>query len=143
MTPIEQFEDWAAICETKARYCRFLDTKRWEDWASIFTEDLVLDTTAAGGPITVGREVSIAAVRSVIETARTAHQVHTPEIALDGDRAEVIWAMQDRVVFDDGTGLVGYGHYHETYVKQDGVWKIAKSSLTRLHIDPLAGPGAS
>jgi hypothetical protein len=27
MTP--NFADWVAICETKARYCRCLDTKDW------------------------------------------------------------------------------------------------------------------
>ena len=43
------FEDWQAICETKARYCRCMDTKDWLGWADVFTEDLVLDSTPAGG----------------------------------------------------------------------------------------------
>lgn len=43
------FADWVAICETKARYCRVMDTKDWAGWANCFTEDLVLDTSPAGG----------------------------------------------------------------------------------------------
>lgn len=132
----EDFEDWVAITETKARYCRFLDTKQWDAWATVFTEDLVLDTSEAGGGSAItGRAAAIAMVRQSIETATTAHHVHNPEIAIDGARAEVIWAMQDRVLFDSGHGLTGYGHYTETYVKQDGQWRIARLKLTRLHID--------
>lgn len=130
-----------AICELKARYCRLLDTKQWNAWAELFTEDLVLDTSEAGGPPPVpGRDQALALVRGVIETARTAHQVHTPEIQIEGDTAEGIWAMQDRVVFDDGTALTGYGHYTETYVRHGGEWKIARSKLTRLHVDFTPAP---
>jgi ketosteroid isomerase-like protein len=129
-------DDRIAICETKARYCRLLDTKQWDAWASLFTEDFVLDTSEAGGPPPIeGRAAAIASVRAVIETARTAHQVHTPEITLAGDTAQAIWAMQDRVVWDNGQSLTGYGHYTETYVRQGGAWKIAISKLTRLHLD--------
>lgn len=139
----QSLNDRDAISELKARYCRFLDTKQWDAWGDLFTEDFVLDTSEAGGPPpVVGRDVAVAMVRKSIETARTAHQVHTPEITIAGDMAEAIWAMQDRVVFDDGHGLVGYGHYTERYRKQDGVWKIAGSKLTRLHMD-LTGPSQS
>jgi len=128
--------DRDGICELKARYCRFLDTKQWDAWAGLFVEDLVLDTSEAGGPpAIIGREQAIAMVRANIETARTAHQVHNPEITIAGDTAFGIWAMQDRVVFDNGSGMTGYGHYTETYVKRAGEWKIATSKLTRLHID--------
>lgn len=139
---IDEINDRIAIQELKARYCRFLDTKQWDAWAALFTDDLVLDTSEAGGPPPIaGREAAIASVRAVIETARTAHQVHTPEIIIDGDTASGIWAMQDRVVFQSGDSLTGYGHYTEAYVKRDGAWKIAASKLTRLHLDFSAAAG--
>ncbi|MFT3965615.1 MAG: nuclear transport factor 2 family protein [Sphingobium sp.] len=139
MTTATDHDDRIAISEVKARYCRFLDTKQWDAWGALFTEDFVLDTSAAGGPAPIiGRDAAVATVRRSIETARTAHQVHTPEIAIDGDTADAIWAMQDRVVFDNGHGLVGYGHYTERYVKQGGQWRIASSKLTRLHLDRTA-----
>jgi hypothetical protein len=31
--------------------------------------------------------------------------------------------------------LRGYGHYHETYEKVDGQWRITSSTLTRLRED--------
>jgi SnoaL-like domain len=137
---IDDMHDRIAICETKARYCRFLDTKQWDAWTSLFTEDFVLDTSEAGGPPPIaGRDAAVASVKAVIETARTAHQVHTPEMAIGGDTARAIWAMQDRVVWDNGQSITGYGHYMETYVKRAGEWKIASSKLTRLHLDFAAG----
>jgi hypothetical protein len=29
----------------------------------------------------------------------------------------------------------GWGHYHETYVKGDGGWRIQTLTLTRLRVD--------
>ena len=139
-----EFDDYVAICNTKARYCRFLDEKNWDSYQDIFTEDVVLDTRPSGGGEICGRDQLVHMVRRSIETAETCHQVHSPEIDMvEADVAEVIWAMQDRVVWDDAgaraTGtksLTGYGHYRERYLRcSDGQWRIARSTLTRLHMD--------
>ena len=134
-------EDRIAICDLKARYCRLLDTKRWEEWSALFTDDFVLDTSEAGGPPPItGRHAAVASARSLIEVARTVHQVHTPEIEIEGDSAKGIWAMQDRLVFPSGDSATGYGHYTETYAKRDGTWRIASSKLTRLLVDFTPAP---
>jgi hypothetical protein len=146
----QDISDRIAICEVKARYCRFLDTKQWDAWGDLFTDDFVLDTSEASGPPPItGRDTAVKMVRQAIETARTAHHVHSPEIAIAGETASAIWAMQDRVIFDGGHGLMGYGHYAETYEKSGGRWRIASSKLTRLLIDltteadvPIAAAGA-
>jgi hypothetical protein len=133
---IDALADRIAICELKARYCRLLDTKQWDAWSDLFAEDFVLDTSEAGGPPPIaGRMAALASVRAFIETARTVHQVHSPEISIDGDLAHGIWAIQDRVVLDSGSSLTGYGHYMESYTKRDGTWRIATSKLTRLFVD--------
>lgn len=144
MTEIEKLAAALAISQVKARYCRFLDTKDWDGYAGLFTEDFELDVSAGTSlPVIRGRQAALAQIRSSIGTARTAHQVHSPEIEFkNGDEAAVIWAMQDRVLWDAEraarlgvAGLTGYGHYHERYVRQNGEWKIAASRLTRLHLD--------
>jgi hypothetical protein len=33
------------------------------------------------------------------------------------------------------TRLTGYGHYHETYVREDGAWKIATTRITRIRVE--------
>ncbi len=145
------FADWVAICETKARYCRLMDTKDWAGWADCFTEDLVLDTAPAGGIRVEGRDEAIRYVRSSIDTAKTAHQVHNPEIVFadDGDSASVIWAMNDRVEMAEDRraavgelGHTGYGHYREHYVRcPDGKWRIKTSQLSYLQFDSRPLPG--
>jgi hypothetical protein len=82
-----------------------------------------------------GRDAVVASVRGSIGTAKTAHQVHSPEIAIDGDSATAIWAMEDRVVWEGGRALTGWGHYHERYVRTAAGWRIAEQKLTRLHMD--------
>jgi hypothetical protein len=143
------FADWVAICEVKARYCRLMDTKDWAGWADCFTEDLVLDTTPAGGYRIDGREAAIAMVRRSIETAKTAHHVHNPEVSFIGeDEADVIWAMQDRVEMAADRheelgeiGHTGYGHYREKYVRcADGKWRIKSTAMSYLHYDRHPGP---
>ena len=132
-------QDWMALNEAKARYCRFLDTKDWANFTELFTEDYEMDVSEGSQlPIIRGREAAIKQVRSSIETAKTAHQVHSPEISIRGDEATVIWAMQDRVVWAaDKPSIVGYGHYHERWRREAGEWKIAALRLTRLHMDVL------
>ena len=36
---------------------------------------------------------------------------------------------------DNFERLTGYGHYHETYRIEDGAWRIATLTLTRLKLD--------
>ncbi|WP_373083199.1 nuclear transport factor 2 family protein [Zhongshania sp.] len=139
MTDCTTIEDWIALSEAKARYCRFLDTKDWASFTELFTEDYEMDVSEGSQvPVIRGRAAAIKQVRASIETARTAHQVHSPEMDINGDEASVIWAMQDRVVWaEDKPSIVGYGHYHERWRREGGEWKIAALRLTRLHMDIL------
>lgn len=125
------FPDWLAICNLKAAYCRMLDIKDWEGFAALFTQDCVIDTSASGGTVEQGRDRFVAMVSRSLAEAKTAHQIHSPQIVVDGDEAQVVWAMQDRVIKDD-IALTGYGHYHETCVRTPDGWKIARQALTRL-----------
>ena len=134
---MDDVRDRLAIYELKARYCRLLDTKQWDEWRELFTEDYVLDVSAAGGgPPIEGRDAAMASVFASIGQAVTAHQVHFPEITLNGDEALAVFPMQDRVIFGpQKPSITGYGHYHDRLVRRNGEWKIAALKLTRLHMD--------
>jgi hypothetical protein len=121
------FTDWLAIANLKARYCRLLDTKDWTGWAELFTPDFLLDTSGSGGPSVEGREATVAMVRRSIGEAITTHHVHSPEIVIEVGTANAIWP--------DGRSLKGAGHYRETYRREDGIWRIASSALTRLNVE--------
>ena len=85
----------------------------------------------------------MAQVRFAVDHAASSHQVHTPEITLNGsETAQGVWAMQDRVVWQTGkspiaeiASITGYGQYHESYRREDGLWKITSLRLSRFHVD--------
>jgi hypothetical protein len=65
-----------------------------------------------------------------------------PEIDMvSASTARGIWALHDIIIWPDGTRMHGYGHYHDTYEKIDGRWRIKSSTLTRLHMD-FTGAGS-
>lgn len=130
----------------KARYCRFLDSKQWDDFAGLFTADAVMDVSQdTGTPPITGTQAIVAQVRFAVDDAASSHQVHTPEISMDSANtaaATGIWAMQDRVVWKEGkspipgvASITGYGQYHEIYKKEGDDWKIAALRLSRFHVD--------
>lgn len=128
------------IKAVKAHYCRFVDTKQWDAYRDLFTQDCTFDGESNGvGPI-ANREDFAAMARVGLANCVSIHHCHCPEIDLISDTtAKGLWAMEDRLYWDEGAGspwrsMHGMGHYHETYTKADGVWKIASWRLTRLHV---------
>jgi uncharacterized protein (TIGR02246 family) len=135
-------DDLEAIRQLKARYFRTMDTKDWDGMRQVFTDDLVMDTTASGGGRVEGADEFMAFLRETLADAVTVHHGHMPEITLTSDTtATGIWALEDFIRWPDGTTLRGSGHYHETYEQAGGQWRIASSTLTRLHVDITPGAG--
>jgi uncharacterized protein (TIGR02246 family) len=125
-----------AIRRLKARYFRLMDTKDWDGMREVFTDDVVIDTSEAGGQVARGADEFMAFLREALGDAVTVHHGHMPEIDLTSDTtATGIWALNDVIIWSSGMRLDGYGHYHETYEKSDGEWRINSSKLTRLHTD--------
>lgn len=138
LADLQHFRDIEAIKQLKARYCRLLDAKDWTAWRGLFADDFVSDTAESGGEVITGADAFIDYLRAHLgkPTQPTVHQVHAPEIELTSPTtATGIWALQDVVRLAPGVNLLGYGHYHETYVKIDGRWYLRSSKLTRLRED--------
>jgi uncharacterized protein (TIGR02246 family) len=140
---VTDLDDIEAIKRLKARYFRTLDTQDWEGFGLVFTEDAVLDVPEVDS-VSEGREAIVAMVSSSLAKARTVHHGHMPEIQLTGpDTARGIWAMQDYNEWapresGERVGIRGYGHYREEYRRDDdGEWRISRSRLERLRVDPL------
>lgn len=128
--------DIEAIKQLKARYFRTMDTKDWRSMRLVFTDDAVIDTVDSGGPVISGADAFMAYLEPTLTGVVTVHHGHMPEIDITSEvSATGIWAMEDLLQFPDGTSMRGYGHYHETYRKEDGAWRIASSKLTRLRVD--------
>jgi hypothetical protein len=140
------------IKQLKGRYFRFLDTKDWESLRSIFCDDADFDARASlsiDGRGEAGRaaesnswvyrggDVIIDFIQRAVGSSRTVHHGHCHEIELrSADEASGIIAMEDQIWDEAGRtlSLHGCGHYHETYRRVDGRWRIHTSRITRLYV---------
>ncbi|MGE0386224.1 MAG: nuclear transport factor 2 family protein [Gammaproteobacteria bacterium] len=143
----DRHADILALHQLKSRYFRYMDTKQWGRWRTLFSDDLrffmedsVLPQTQV--PITVGGDEFVEYVSDLITGAVTIHQGHMPEIDFTGPHtARGIWAMYDFVDYGPGrSAFQGYGHYHEDYERgADGQWRIKVLRLTRIRVDEQPG----
>ena len=141
MDGLARLEAIEAIRALKARYFRLMDTKQWDALAGVFTRDLKV-VTPEGALYVEGGPAYAESLRHSLEHAVSCHQGLTAEIeVLDEQRATGVWAMQDVIEWQQAhprTGwkaILGRGHYHETYHIEDGAWRIAMLTLTRLRLD--------
>jgi hypothetical protein len=143
MTLLEQLAARVDIMELKARYCRLLDTREWEQWGALFTDDIAVDlredvTPEFGIAVFSGRALMVEQTRRLIDASDSVHHVHGLELTFeDADHATGIWGMYDRIVFSPSNPLpframTAHGFYHERYVREAGAWKIAALRLQRL-----------
>jgi hypothetical protein len=152
MDEIERLVASEEIRNLKGRYCRAVDTKDLALMTSVFATDAVADyKDSAIDPVTgkgfqpenLGEPVRGGAViaRNIMDSitgAVTVHHCIMGEIVVESaERARALWPMVDRLRFPQGPfrEVIGYGHYHETYVREGGDWKIASVRVSRLRID--------
>ncbi len=138
----DQADDIEAIKALKARYFRLMDTKQWAEMGEVFAADVDIDMTSEGGQHTTSRDAFMPFLEQAIGKVATVHHGHMPEIVLTSETtARGTWAMEDKLWFPadselmPGSHMHGYGHYHETYEKSDGQWRIKTLRLTRLRVD--------
>jgi hypothetical protein len=139
---LTQLVDRCAIEELKARYFRLIDTKQWDEFRGLFTEDCKHYLPEESPTPFMTNEEYFPMLEQMLGDGITIHHGHMPEISfLSATEAEGIWAMTDYVQVDAPTGrisLMGWGHYYETYRKgDDGVWRISAKRNTRLRVDEI------
>ena len=117
------------ILRTLAEYCQFLDSRRFDEWVALFTEDGTWDRH-------VGRE----AIRNSILGGQLAkqpelHRKHmgmNAAVTVSGDEAR---ASSDYVMFDAmGNGpwaVAGWGRYQDRLVRRGERWLFAERKFVR------------
>lgn len=151
MESVTNMSDIDQIRALKARYCRLIDTKAWDDFRKLFTDSMTFYRDDAAVPmstvpVTASADAFVDRIAVWLATAVTVHQVTSAEIDVEtSDHASGVWAMFDWVDNPQfGIAYRGFGHYHERYEKGgDARWRIAELRLTRLRIDPLPPTRAS
>lgn len=135
MTTVDVLADIHEITKVKARYCRLIDTKRWDKLAGELTEDFVFDDEAKQLRLDCA-DAFLSFLRERHSYSISIHQAAMPEIDVSDDHTAVgTWAMSDFVQIPhtaDITVQRGYGYYYDSFRKVDGQWLLGEVRLTRL-----------
>jgi hypothetical protein len=141
MDPLDRLHAVEEIRLLKARYFRYMDTKQFDRLEDLFTPDLKVLTPTGAVYKDSGADYATSLKHS-LENSVSVHQGFMGEIEiLDEHNATGIWAMQDVIEWQDRhpvqgwKSIIGRGHYHETYRKIGGAWRIATLTLTRLRLE--------
>lgn len=151
MNDLERLSAIAEIKQAKACYFRGVDTSDGALVRSILAEDCVLDCRGCCTDPATGRDF-LPAMNIVMRGRESwlsdglskagivsVHQGHNCEIRFTSDTtADVIWSMTDRLYMPPGSPyslMTGYGHYHETYEKTGGAWKIKTMRISRIRVE--------
>ena len=124
------------VKQLKHRYCRLLDTKRFDELGELFVEDGT--ASYGGGAITLtGRADIVAFLHRAMGSERilTSHLVGHPEITLvSAQQALGSWALQDVVVHEEhGVVIHGASYYEDRYVLTQDGWRIQHTGYKRLY----------
>ena len=124
------------ISQLKYRYLRCLDQKRWQELATVFTDDAT--ASYGGGSVELtGRDAVVEFLVDALGDIGmlTSHRCTQPEIELTGpDEATGVWALNDVVVhttFD--VTITGAAFYTDRYRKANGEWRIAYTGYKRTY----------
>lgn len=121
--------DVRAIRRLKYQYCDAIDAGRYEEWASLFTEDgrFVRGSNDAYEGYEELYAFATEDFDPLFETV--AHIVTNPLIDVDGEAASGRWYL--RFLYETPDGTVGWSHarYEDAYREIDGEWRIAESAV--------------
>jgi uncharacterized protein (TIGR02246 family) len=132
--------DESDITALLSRYARAVDTKDWELYRSVFTDDAVIDYSSNGIP--AGSRDDIADFLSQAFTAipMSMHYITNVEVDVDGDAATV------RAMFYNPTQLPGFselsffgGYYFHDLVRTADGWR--SRNLREEAVWSVNGPG--
>jgi len=117
--------DESAITRLLYRYARAVDTKDWDLYRSVFTDDAVIDYSAHG--IDAGSREQITEYMSETFSAGVAmsmHYITNVEIELDGDAATVraMFYNPTQLVFLKHLSYFGGYYFHDLVRTADG-WR--------------------
>ena len=116
--------DEAEIARLLYRYARAVDTKDWELYRSVFTQDAVIDYSSAGIPAGSRDEIAEFLSKGFTTIPWSMHYITNIEADVDGDTASV------RAMFYNPMQLPGMaemsscgGYYHHELVRTSDGWR--------------------
>ena len=131
---IARIEDERAIIRLQTAYGYYVDKAQWDEAADLFARDATLEIAARG--LYRGQDrirAYLKCLPPLVPGALFNHMQLQPLVTLseDGNHANGRWRAIMEVAVPDregrlGRALVGEATYENAYLREDGVWKIAR-----------------
>ena len=129
MTP-EEIADRIEIDDLLTRYATAVDTKDWDLYRTVFTDDAVIDYTSAGGIRGSLGEVVEWLSHALKLFPMTQHLITNRHVVLEGDTATGRSYYYNPLGRPDGTGgmqlLFFGGYYNDRFRRTADGWRIAE-----------------
>jgi SnoaL-like domain len=115
------------IIRLQTAYGYYVDKAQWDEAADLFARDATLEIAARGQYQGQDR---IRAYLHKLPPLKTGtvfnHMQLQPLVTVEGDSAKARWRAIMEVGFAGAEELCGEATYENEYVREDGIWKIAK-----------------
>ena len=116
--------DEAAIAALLYRYARAVDTKDWELYRSVFTQDAVIDYSSAGIPAGSRDEIAEFLKNGFTTIPWSMHYITNIEADVDGDTARVRAMFYSPMQLPDMAEMSSCGgYYHHELVRTPDGWR--------------------
>jgi ketosteroid isomerase-like protein len=134
MTDPMPVQDVLALLNLQAEYADGADSFSGATYASVFTEDGVLDATHTGIPAVAGRTAIAKLMDGTF--AQQTHNCHMTTnqrvLSVDGDRATGRCYFFQRSILRNGGRTEFSGRYEDEYRRTPEGWKISRRVLIEL-----------
>lgn len=120
-----------------------VDARRWDELTELFAPTVRTDYSSlfGGTPQTATREALVSGWRQLLSGfSHTTHVIGTPQVRVDGDRAQVTapvvaWHFIDDAALGSNKRWQVGGAYEIVLKRQGGAWSIASLTLARAWSD--------
>lgn len=129
---IETLIDERDISQALSQFARFLDTKRWEGLADVFSTDVAFDYGT--GEEQQGIDAILSTMTRFLDVCgQTQHLIGSILIDVDGDRAisrAYVQARHQKIDGADGSIFDTNGEYVDRWERRDEGWRIVRRDVT-------------
>jgi hypothetical protein len=130
--------DELAVCRTLYRFAAAIDTRDWDGYRSVFTDEIELDYSSYR-PGNVGRVRAddwVARAQALFPGLDASqHCLYNPLVTVDGDSADIAIYVQAEHFLTNDQGDNWFtlgGYYKDRLVRVDGDWRICAKTLVVL-----------